>query len=257
MSDKQQSNVFRYLYKFKFENGTEKDFEIRLNEDDLALFQEDEPHKPEWTKLKYSQCENCPLSDDVEYCPVAVNLSKLVDTFHNEVSFQSTVVTVETPQRTYEKKTTLQKALSSIIGVYMVTSDCPVMDKLRPMSRFHLPFATTMETFFRQVSMYLMAQLLLERKGKKPDWSLKGLLEIYKAVNLVNKGMSQRLLNASEKDANVNAVVILHSFGDGISYFIEGGLDELEPMFSVFLNGSGEAAEELPQNPNPPSSKHT
>jgi hypothetical protein len=257
MSEQQHTSVFRYLYKFKFENGAEKDFEIRLREEDLSLVSRGDPNRPEWTKLKYFQCENCPLSDTVEYCPVAVNLSGLVDTFHNEVSFQETVVTVETPQRIYQKKTTLQKALSSIIGVYMVTSDCPVMDKLRPMSRFHLPFATSIETFFRQVSMYLMAQLLLARKGKEPDWSLKGLLEIYKAVNLVNKGMSQRLVNASKKDANVNAVVILHSFGDGISYFIEGGLDELEPMFSVLLNGNEEPVDKTVQNPNSPTSEHT
>lgn len=44
-----------------------------------------------------------------------------------------------------------------------------------------------------------------------------------------------RLLKATEKDANVNAVVILHSFGDGISYFIESGLVEIEPMFYTIL----------------------
>lgn len=236
MTNDKHTEVLRYLYKFQFENGTKKEFEILLDAQSLELIQDKEQSKPEWTKLKYSQCENCPLSDDVEYCPVAVNLSKLVETFHNEVSFESTIVTVETAQRTYEKKTTLQKGLSSIIGVYMVTSNCPIMDKLRPMSRFHLPFATSIETFFRSISAYLIAQFLLLRKGKEPDWALKNLQEIYKSVNFVNKGMSQRLVNASKKDANANAVVILHSFGDGISYFIDSGLDEIEPMFSALLD---------------------
>jgi hypothetical protein len=117
----------------------------------------------------------------------------------------------------------------------MTTSNCPVMDKLRPMARFHLPFASSIETFYRSVSAYLTAQFLLSRKGKEPDWNLSKLLEYYKAINLVNKGMSNRLAKATESDANVNAVVILHSFGDGISYFIQDGLEEIEPMFSVYF----------------------
>jgi hypothetical protein len=235
MALKKEPTQIQYLYKFLFEDGREKTFEVVLNSTTLELIGEDLNPKPEWTKLKYAQCENCPLPDAVEFCPVAVSLAKLVDSFHDAASYESAVVTVETVQRTYIKKTTLQKGLSAIIGIYMSTSGCPVMDRLRPMTRFHLPFANSIETFFRSVSSYLTAQFLLMRQGHQPDWEMKSLQGIYKAVNLVNKGMTTRLLKATEKDANVNAVVILHSFGDGINYFIESGLAELEPMFAVFL----------------------
>lgn len=234
--------TIRYVYRFRYDDGREKEFTVELDEQTLAVVPVENQERPEWTKLKYSQCENCPLSDDVTHCPVAVNLSRVVNAFREDVSYETSDVTVETPQRTYFKRTTLQKGLSSIIGVYMVTSDCPIMDKLRPMSRFHLPFATPVETFFRSISSYLTAQFLMMRQQKEPDWSLKKLVEIYKSINVVNRGMSQRLLNASQKDANVNAVVILHSFGDGIGYFIDSGLDEIEPMFSVYLKETnGEA----------------
>jgi len=238
MADKKN---IRYLYRFQFENGTEKSFAVVLEEDTLELVREEPTVKPEWAKLKYSQCENCPLSDDVEYCPVALSLAGLVESFSDSVSYEAAVVTVETKERTYVKKTTLQKGLSGIIGIYMSTSNCPVLSKMRPMTRFHLPFANSFETFFRSISSYLTAQLLLMRRGEIPDWDLKGLQEIYKEVNTVNKGMSLRLHRATEKDANINAVVILHSFGDGISYFIESGLTDLEPMFKVLLNENGSA----------------
>ena len=238
MADKKN---IRYLYRFQFENGTEKSFAVVLEEDTLELVREEPTVKPEWAKLKYSQCENCPLSDDVEYCPVALSLAGLVESFSDSVSYEAAVVTVETKERTYVKKTTLQKGLSGIIGIYMSTSNCPVLSKMRPMTRFHLPFANSFETFFRSISSYLTAQLLLMRRGETPDWDLKGLQEIYKEVNTVNKGMSLRLHRATEKDANINAVVILHSFGDGISYFIESGLTDLEPMFKVLLNENGSA----------------
>jgi hypothetical protein len=225
-----------YAYKFKFQDGRETRFEVVLDNATLELQREDPDPKPEWTKLNYSQCENCPLPNSVEYCPVAVSLAGLVGAFSDATSYEAAEVTVETPQRTYFKKTTLQKGLSAIIGIYMSTSNCPVCDRLRPMTRFHLPFANAIETFFRSVSSYLTAQFLLMRQGQTPDWELKGLREIYKEVNTVNKGMTARLHRATEKDANINAVVILHSFGDGINYFIEGGLAELEPMFGIFLH---------------------
>jgi hypothetical protein len=229
------NNQIRYLYKFRFEDGSEKKFDVILDAATLGLIRKDPDPKPEWTKLKYSQCENCPLPDTVEYCPVAVSLAGLVESFYDSVSYRAAEVTVETAQRTYFKKTTLQKGLSGIIGIYMSTSNCPVMEKLRPMTRFHLPFASAFETFFRSVSSYLTAQYLLMRQGQQPDWDLAGLQEIYKEVNTVNKGMTARLQQATEKDANINAVVILHSFGDGINYFIEAGLSDLAPMFEVFL----------------------
>ena len=251
---KKEPTEIRYLYKFKFDDGTEKNFEVVLNGTTLELIRDDPKVKPEWTKQKFMQCENCPLPDSVEYCPVAVSLAKLVESFHDAASYESAAVTVETAQRTYFKQTTLQKGLSAIIGIYMSTSDCPVMDRLRPMTRFHLPFANSIETFFRSVSSYLTAQFLLMRQGHRPDWEMKNLQGIYKEVNLVNKGMTTRLLKATEKDANVNAVVILHSFGDGINYFIDSGLAELEPMFEVFLKDP--AAQEDGVDMNDPTHSH-
>ena len=235
----ENKKFIRYLYNFSFKDGTRKEFEVVLDETTLELIREDPDPKPEWTKLKYSQCANCPLPDTVEYCPVALSLAHLVDSFSDATSYETADVTVTTTQRTYSKSTTLQKGLSGIIGIYMSTSNCPVMSKLRPMTRFHLPFANSFETFFRSISSYLTAQLLLMRQGQQPDWELKGLQEIYREVNSVNKGIADRLHQATEKDANINAVVILHSFGDGINYFIESGLSELEPMFEVYLKGNG------------------
>ena len=121
------------VYRFDFQDEHKK-FEVVLDAHTLKTIQRGDFPKHEWTKLKFSQCENCPLGDSVEYCPVAVNLSRLVEEFQNRDSFEQANVTVDTPQRSYVKKTSLQKALSSIIGIYMVTSDCPVMDKLRPMT---------------------------------------------------------------------------------------------------------------------------
>ena len=162
---------------------------------------------------------------------VAVNLAAVVETFKDAVSFESTTVTVETAERIYEKTTTLQKGLSSIIGIYMVTSDCPVMDRLRPMVRFHLPFASVDETIYRAVAMYLVAQYFRMRSGRPPDWQLQHLADIYGEVAKVNAGMMERLRHASTEDANVNALTILSEQGEMIPMFLEGSLAEMEHLF--------------------------
>jgi len=165
---------------------------------------------------------------------VAVDLSELVESFKDSISYESTNVRVQTNERIFEKMTTVQKGLSSIVGIYMVTSDCPVMDKLRPMVRFHLPFGSMEETVYRAVSMYLTAQYLLMRQGKTPDWDLTKLVEIYRAVNHVNRGISNRLASASEEDANMNAVVILSAYAEMVPFSIEHRLAELEYIFSEY-----------------------
>jgi len=234
MPDRSNNETIRFLYTFEFPDSTEKEFEVQLNAKTLELVTKKDPPKPAWTKLKYKQCEQCPLGDEHEYCPVAVNLSALVESFKDSVSYENTNVRVQTNERIYEKATTLQKGLSSIIGMYMVTSACPVMDKLRPMVRFHLPFGSMEETVYRAVSMYLTAQYLLMRKGKTPDWDLKKLVEIYKAVTHVNRGISNRLSSASEEDANMNAVVILSAYAEMVPFSIEHRLAELEYIFSEY-----------------------
>jgi len=234
MPDSSNNETIRFLYTFEFPDSTEKEFEVQLNAKTLELATKKDLPKPAWTKLKYKQCEQCPLGDEHEYCPVAVNLSALVESFKDSVSYENTNVRVQTNERIYEKATTLQKGLSSIIGMYMVTSACPVMDKLRPMVRFHLPFGSMEETVYRAVSMYLTAQYLLMRKGKTPDWDLKKLVEIYKAVTHVNRGISNRLSSASEEDANMNAVVILSAYAEMVPFSIEHRLTELEYIFSEY-----------------------
>ena len=234
MPDSRKSDTLRFLYTFQFPDNTEKQFEVRLNAKTLELVNKKDLPKPAWTKLKYKQCEHCPLGDEHEYCPVAVNLSALVESFKDSISYESTNVRVQTNERIFEKMTTVQKGLSSIVGIYMVTSDCPVMDKLRPMVRFHLPFGTMEETVYRAVSMYLTAQYLLMRKGKTPDWDLTKLVEIYRAVNHVNRGIANRLASASEEDANTNAVVILSAYAEMIPFSIDHHLAELEYIFSEY-----------------------
>ena len=174
-----------YNYTFKLENEAAKTFDVHLDDKTLSALQPQRDSHPEWTALSCCKCPNCPLDEEEHpHCPIAVNLVEPVEFFKAMPSYQEIDVRLETDERTYTKQTTVQKGLSSLLGIYMVTSGCPVMDKLRPMVRFHLPFATPQETAYRAVAMYLLAQYFLHRRGKEPDWELKDLIRLYEVSRL-------------------------------------------------------------------------
>jgi hypothetical protein len=235
MPETKSPSMLRFQYKFLLQDGSEKSFDVTLDAQTLRVQQAPLAKNPEWTKLKFHKCKNCPLKDDVEYCPVAVSIAHLVDEFKFSTSFDRTWVTVESAERTYAQDTSVQNSLSAILGIYMVTSNCPILDYLRPMVRFHLPFATATETVFRAVSMYLVAQYFRKQKGLEPDWSLKGLEQIYKEVGTVNKGMWNRLSHASSFDANVNALIVLSSFGEALRLSLKKDLQNILPFFKKYV----------------------
>jgi len=223
-------------YKFRFEDGKEEDIKIHL--DPLTL--EYLPQKPltgdEWTRLEHHQCESCPL-DAVRtpHCPLALAIEDQVALFREKFSYESAKSTVHTNERTYSKDTTMQKGLSSILGILMVSSGCPVMAKLRPMVRFHLPFSTVLETTFRTTSTYLLGQFFLQKKGEAPDFTFDGLTEIYKNINMVNRAMGKRITSMAGKDASINALIILDIFALDIPLSIEDQVKELEPFFGAYF----------------------
>ncbi|MEK9149673.1 MAG: hypothetical protein AAB267_06475 [Candidatus Desantisbacteria bacterium] len=226
-----------YTYIFNLGNGKEKEFHVRLNAETLNCIQPKEIVNPEWTRLEYSQCRNCPLTvSQYEFCPIAANLVEPIAFFKDSISYEKADVLVKTKERDIFGKTTIQKGLSSLIGIYMVTSGCPIMEKLKPMVYQHLPFASPEETVYRATSMYLLGQYFLNKEGKEADWELKGLVKIYEKIRIVNEDICKRLRDAASEDASVNAVVILNVFVDMLSFSIERGLNRLKHLFSSYLS---------------------
>jgi hypothetical protein len=76
------------------------------------------------------------------FCPVVLNLAGIVEVFRDYFSYESVKVTVTMRERVSWKTTSLQEGLTSLLGLIIVTSGCPVMEHLKPMARFHLPFST-------------------------------------------------------------------------------------------------------------------
>lgn len=221
-------------YLFSFDGKPERRFRVVL--DPRTLEQQMPPLDtlPEWTRLEFHQCPNCPLTTATHtHCPVAVTLYGVVEFFNDIPSYHQMDVKVVTPERIISAHTTAQKALSSLMGLLIPTSGCPRMALFKPMARFHLPFSSEEETIYRASSMYLLAQYFKRKDGRPADLELMGLATFYRQVEVVNKSIYDRLKAASTSDASVNAVILLDLFAKAMPDAIEESLEEIRYLFEA------------------------
>ena len=208
------------------------EFIVKLDNNTLIAIPPQESREKEWTLLDYHKCSICPLdSKIVRNCPIAFNISGLIERFSNVVSFENATIYVTTPERTYFTRASVQNGLRSILGIYNASSGCPHMKILKPMVRFHLPFASTEETVYRQVSCYLMSQYFAHTGGMCADIDLQELRQKNKNIDLVNKSLLNRIREAVEKDANLNALTGLNTYGAILELEIECKLESYRYLF--------------------------
>ncbi|MFZ2163695.1 MAG: hypothetical protein WAW02_15895 [Sideroxyarcus sp.] len=219
-------------YRFIFPNNREYLIEVKIDKQTMESLPEHSGNPPDWCRLDFHQCTNCPLPAAPQTCcPLATRLVKLMATCQNALSYDEVRMEVVTPERMVTKNTTAQKAVSSLMGLVMATSGCPHMAFLKPMARYHLPFATHEETIFRVVSTYLLEQYFRHKQALSVDLELENLKKIYDEIQIVNKAMSLRLRATGAKDSAVNAIVQLDIFAKMLPYSIEDSLEEIRYLF--------------------------
>ena len=103
--------------------------------------------------------------------------------------------------------------MSSVLGLIMATAGCPWTDHLRPMARFHLPFASEAETVYRSICMYLLAREIAGADAtERAPAASRPLEELYENLHIVNRDMSRRLGAATRTDPARNAMALLDSY---------------------------------------------
>ncbi|MCW8827020.1 MAG: hypothetical protein OQK78_11435 [Gammaproteobacteria bacterium] len=230
-------------YRFNMDNRQSEEFDILLDGQTLLLIDEPSPDSkgstleyPDWTKLNFHKCSNCPLSEETHpHCPAAVSVSRVIERFDNVFSYDELDLEVIRGARHLSQHTTAQRAISSLLGLLFATSGCPHTDFLKPMARFHLPLASEEETIFRAAGMYLLAQFYLQKDGKHGALELIGLTTIYENLHLINKMIAERIRSVAHSDSSVNAVVLLDMFTNLMPFVIEEHMDEIRHLFEAYL----------------------
>ncbi len=237
MSSSEPPREIRYL--FTFDSGRRVEFLVRLDPETLDNLARPGTDLPDWTRLGFCQCPVCPLKESEHpFCPIAARIVDLVTAFQDDLSYEEVTVRVETPARAYEKRCTLERGIGSLMGIFNVSSGCPVMNRLRPMLDTHLPFSTLEESNCRMLSMYLLAQYYRAKRGLAPDWEFKGFLKLLEEVREVDIAFSRRLREVVIKDANLNALVMLSQYGESAEMSLT--LDDLDRLERLFLAAYGE-----------------
>jgi len=210
-------------YHFTLQDGRKIDFKVADQSADSS-----QP-LPAWTRLEHCQCSNCPLkSTESPHCPAAVAMLPVVDAFQAEDAYQPVEVRVDDDHRSYLKKTTLEEALRSLLGLKMATSGCPVLSELKSMAVHHLPFASSEEFIMRSVSHYLLQQYFAKRHDQQPDWELQGLVARNQRLQLVNQALWQRIHAVCQGDSNLKALLNFFSMASSVSVSLESQLRKLE-----------------------------
>ena len=208
---------------------------IRVDIDPGTLNRIVDPPKslPSWTCLNTHQCSNCPLNNEThKCCPVATNLVELVDCCDEFMSHDNINIEVCMPERTVTRETSMQRGVSSLLGLLIATSGCPHTEFLKPMARFHLPFSTIEETTVRTASMYLLAQYFRYKNQPGMRFDFKTLEKHYLRVQQVNEGLLKRINKVNSEDADKNAIITLHSLSQFLSMEIDYSLGGLESIFA-------------------------
>ena len=225
-------------YRLVFDDGTEHVFDVLLDGRTLDQIRPLPENPPDWARAEHDDLPFCAEAHEGPYCPAALALNELVTRFRALLSYTEVTAYVETADRTYVKRTSMQKVLSSLVGLLLATSGCPALNVLKPLARFHLPFATRRETLFRAASCYILGQYFQRERGYAGPPTLEGLGEAYKQVHLVNLSLSRRLREIPGGDANLNALVLLDVFAQDIAMSIESDLRDLRTLFDHSADAS-------------------
>ncbi len=228
---------FKIQYRFQLEDGQEERFDLALDPRSLVARSGQYPDLPAWCRLDFNQCPNCPLeTEKVEYCPAAIQMVPIVSRFADLLSYDKTMVEVQTTDRTVFAYKTVQHGISSLMGLFMATSECPHTDFFKPMARFHLPFASTEETIWRATSTYLLSQYFKKQSGGRPDVHFQRLSRIYSDIQTVNSAFAKRLRAACKQDSMINAIILLDMFTKSMPVAIDESLEQIRRIFAPYLS---------------------
>jgi hypothetical protein len=218
-------------------------FKFTLDGETFALEKSPVVDPPNWTQLEYKQCSHCPLSaQEHTHCPVALQLHSVISRFHGTTSIDKVGLRVITPERDISRRVSLQRAVSSMLGLLFPTCGCPKTLYLRPLARFHLPLASDEETVLRVAGMYLLSQYFMASKGKPSEMGFKGLTVIYDNLHILNKAIASRLQHATNSDSAKNAIALLDMYSNLVPVLIDDQLEDISSFFDVYLPAALEPA---------------
>ncbi len=169
--------------------------------------------RPPWARLEPHFCPGCGLPAGSVFCPTALGFARFLGAFDSRFSYEKAVVEIETPERVVLSKGRFQAGMASLLGLVCATSGCPSTQFLRPLARFHIPFADGNEALFRIVSVQLLGRhLQAAETGARDRPMFAEVWERYATLLSVAAHLADRLRPVVQRFAPLNARILLDSF---------------------------------------------
>lgn len=230
------TETFTIIYQFELPDKHRENFKLIFDAQTLEIVRAKRVNPPFWADLTFHQCPHCPLSPESHaHCPVALNLLTAINRFDRLMSFDKIDVTVISNERQVLQTTSAQEGISSLMGLLIAGSSCPLTHFFKPMARFHLPFANRDETMWRAAATFLLARYFTDNGLQTEDMTLQGLVKIYDDIAILNDYVVERLRAATSRDSAVNALVHLDVYAKFLTPPLEDTLDKIKPFFTPFL----------------------
>jgi hypothetical protein len=223
-------------YRIRLDGGGTEVFNFTMDGESFDLAPSDIPDPPSWTELTFKQCPNCPLDGSShQRCPVALQLYRIVDKFHDTRSIDEVELEVITEDRRVIQRLDIQRAIASMLDLVLPICGCPKTTHMKPLARFHLPMASEEETVFRVTGMYLLAQYFLSQSSARGRIEFEGLTKIYEDLHVLNTAVASRLQAATRSDSVKNAITLVDMYSMLVPVLLEDQLVEMRGFFKAYL----------------------
>jgi hypothetical protein len=230
------TETFTITYRFVLPDNHVEKFNLIFDAKTIEIVTTKQTNPPYWADLAYHQCPHCPLTPESHpLCPVALNLSTVITRFDRIMSFEQIDVKVISNERQVLLTTSAQEGISSVMGLLIAGSSCPLTHFFKPMARFHLPFANKDETIWRAAATFLLARYFTRKGLQAEDMALDKLIKIYDDIAILNDYVVERLRAATSRDSAVNALVHLDVYAKFLVPPLTDALDQIKPIFKPFL----------------------
>lgn len=214
-------------YLFHIEDKEDVVFEVLIDSTSMTHSIPQDFKEPEWS----SSFKCSFMTDDKKNCCSLCKCIAYVTNEFKDIKVDTpATISVRTENRNYTIKQNIKTGLFSILGLYMSTSNCPHFAFLKPMAKFHLPFASDIETVFRSIGTYLLGEYFRFKDGIVPDWDLQALSTLYEQVSKIDLEIAEHLKKISPD--SIEPIMILNSFADLFTKDIKEKLDKIEPFYS-------------------------
>jgi hypothetical protein len=192
-------------YQVKSETGDQFSFNVQNHMDLDPQELNSRIDLPDWVKLEFHQCTNCPYkSENITFCPAAFEMQDVILQCSNCISYERAELSRIDEEGTVTTETDMQKALFAVIGEKVISSGCSRLNSRQWSLGYYSILTTPVNLFYRSISSYLMRQFFTFSGNCDPD--LKGHLDYLDEVISIFGKLFERIRGETRQDANNNAL---------------------------------------------------